>query len=58
MPNGEQAHVLIMEHIEGHTLDELRERYSEATASDKTEHLQRLPRVVRLIPHAPILKLK
>ncbi|KAF9026633.1 hypothetical protein BDZ89DRAFT_1161188 [Hymenopellis radicata] len=45
MPNGEQAYVLIMEHIQGDGMDELCNCYKEATENDKKEHLQRLQRI-------------
>lgn len=47
MPNGEQAHVLIMEYIQGDTLYDLANRYKEAAESDKREHLRRLQKIVR-----------
>ncbi|KAF9026639.1 hypothetical protein BDZ89DRAFT_1161195 [Hymenopellis radicata] len=46
MPNGEQAHVLIMEYIQGDTLYELWHRYREATANEKAEHLQRMRKIL------------
>ncbi len=55
MPNGEEAYILIMEHIRGSTMPEWLAHYKEAKASKKVELLQSLKDIVSLVVFMPHL---